>query len=224
MTTCKLIYIHKCFEGTCALFFGLLQDKWRWRHRVSPESLVRLYQSKRPRTPEEGACLSAPLWEPQISLSNGEIWKISIIFPNYCHRDTRLNGGQPILYELPEVCLMSAHPKWPFVSEMLSSQIDRRDVAKLAIHLSRRSCRRQGRVTCPPPTAIRSGHLKLRSILCSTEFQLLTHSLRVKLLELIKYRHWTRGFFWLWNKSYQNPERSWRGVLCTLWRHVMPCL
>ena len=174
--------------------------------------------------PRRGACLSAPLWESRISLSNGEIWKLSIIFTNYCHRKTRHNSGQPILYDLPEVCLMSAHPKWTFVSEILSSQIDRRDVAKPAIHLSRRSCRRQSRVTCPPPTAIRSGHLKLRSILCATEFQLLTCSLRVKLLELIKFRKSNRFSFWHWNKSYQKPERSWRGVLCTFWRHVMLCL
>jgi hypothetical protein len=145
--------------------------------------------------PRRGECLSAPLWEPRMSLSNGEIWILAIIFPNYCHRDTRHNGGQTILYELPEVCLMSAHPKWRFVSEMLSSQIDRRDAAKPAIHLSRRSCRRQWRVTCPTPTAIRSGHLKLRSILCATEFQLLTYSLRVKLFELIKFRRSTSVFF-----------------------------
>lgn len=122
---------------------------------------------------------------------------------------------------------MSAHPKWTFVSEMVRSRIDRRDVAKPAIHLSRRSCRSQSRVTCPPPTSIRSGHLKLRPIPCATEFQMLTYSLRVKLLEFIKFQRLTRVFFfflWLWNMSYQNPERSWRGVLCTLWRHVMPCL
>jgi hypothetical protein len=149
--------------------------------------------------PRRGACLSALLLEPRIFLSNGEIWNLWIIITNYYHRNTRHNGGQPILYELP--CLMSAHPQWTFVSEMLSSQIDRRDFAKPAIHLSRRSCRRQWRVTCLPPTAIRSGHLKLRSILCATEFQLLTYSLRVKWLELIKFRHSTRVFFFFYSET-----------------------
>jgi len=95
---------------------------------------------------KRGMFISTLMRTSDLSLSNGEIWKLSVIFPNYCHLDTRYNGGQHILYEFPEERLMSAHPKWTFISEMLSSQIDRRDVTKPAIHLSWRSCRRQ--VTC----------------------------------------------------------------------------